>query len=220
MNTTLVTAMNAVTDGAGTESVTDKVFIASSTEMGVETGTGGTAFTYFSSNTLRIGYPTAEAVQNSDYTNSSLNPSAGWHWWLRNPRPSTSCIVRYINTTGVFSSYDNVYEGYRGVRPLCNLPSDILVSDTPDTDGAYTIIWNQTSSDTQALSALTNGSLVKDTGSTYYGVPIIWRVIDKNHTGYPANSVTLITDKIIKIAGFDGKESGNADSNRAAYGNN
>jgi hypothetical protein len=72
----------------------------------------------------------------------------------------------------------------------------------------------------KALSTLANGSLVKDVSSTYYGQPIIFRVIDKNHLGYPSNSVTLITDRIIKIAGFDAKESGNADSGRVSYGNN
>lgn len=37
--------------------------------------------------------------------------------------------------------------------------------------------------------------------------PIIWRVADKNHNGYPSNSVTLIADKIIDIRPYDVKES-------------
>ena len=51
-------------------------------------------------------------------------------------------------------------------------------------------------------------------------LPIIWKVIDKNHTGYPANSITLLTDKIIDLRGFDAKEPANADANRATSGNN
>ena len=31
--------------------------------------------------------------------------------------------------------------GIYGVRPALNLPSDIMVSDTPDTDGAYVLLW-------------------------------------------------------------------------------
>lgn len=36
--------------------------------------------------------------------------------------------------------------------------------------------------------------------------PIIWRVVDKNHSGYPTDSVTLITDKIIDIRAWDSTE--------------
>ena len=40
--------------------------------------------------------------------------------------------------------YDNnAFNGYVGVRPALNLSSSILVSDSPDSDGAYTIVWNQ-----------------------------------------------------------------------------
>ena len=36
--------------------------------------------------------------------------------------------------------------------------------------------------------------------------PIIWRVIDKNHSGYPTGSVTLISDKIIDMRAYDSAE--------------
>ena len=72
----------------------------------------------------------------------------------------------------------------------------------------------------KAISSLPVGAKVKDTGTTYYGSPIIWKVADKNHSGYPANSVTLIAANILKIAAFDAKESGNSDSSRRSYGNN
>ena len=72
----------------------------------------------------------------------------------------------------------------------------------------------------KTLSALSNGALVKDTGTLYNGKPIIWRVIDKNHSGYPTNSVTLMTDRIITLKCFDAMESGNSDGNRRSYGNN
>jgi hypothetical protein len=71
----------------------------------------------------------------------------------------------------------------------------------------------------QPLGALPVGALVRDPDTKYYGAPIVWRVADKNHAGYPANSVTLITDKIIKLAAFDQAEANNADANRKAAGN-
>ena len=40
------------------------------------------------------------------------------------------------------------------------------------------------------------------------------RVADKNHTGYPANSVTLITDKILCMLCADAREPSNSDTDR------
>ena len=48
----------------------------------------------------------------------------------------------------------------------------------------------------KSLSSLAVGALVKDTGTLYNGKPIIWKIADKNHAGFPANSVTLITERI------------------------
>ena len=72
----------------------------------------------------------------------------------------------------------------------------------------------------KALSTLAVGALVKDTGTLYNGKPIIWKIADRNHASYPANSVTLITERIISLKCFDAIESGNSDSNRRSYGNN
>lgn len=70
------------------------------------------------------------------------------------------------------------------------------------------------------LSDLTVGALVCDPNTTYYGAPIVWQVADKNHTGFPGNSVTLVSERILKVACFDAAEAGNSDSNRQTKGNN
>ncbi len=61
----------------------------------------------------------------------------------------------------------------------------------------------------QFLSNLPVGALIKfgkhKVGSEA-AQPIIWIVADKNHSGYPANSVTLITQKIIDLRGYDAIE--------------
>lgn len=69
------------------------------------------------------------------------------------------------------------------------------------------------------ISSLAVGAKVCDPLSKYYGVPVYFLVADKNHTGYPANSTTLITEKIIALKCFDATESG-GDSSRQSYGNN
>lgn len=144
LSTARTVVKNTVADGGGTETVTDKFFLASVTEVGLanEGVAEGTLLAGFSDNASRIAYPTAEAVANSNYTNSSINTGAGWYYWLSTPYAASSYYVRTVYSDGALS-YALAYGGYGGVRPLCNLNSEILVSDTADSDGAYTIVWNQ-----------------------------------------------------------------------------
>ena len=48
----------------------------------------------------------------------------------------------------------------------------------------------------QKISALPVKAKVRDTKTKYYGVPIGWVIGDKNHSGYPANSTTLVLSLI------------------------
>lgn len=130
----------ASVDGGGTESLTDKIFLASADEVGL--GSGG-AFPIFTDNTSRIGYYTAEGVayHNKEISDHSLSLSpitetTARYWWLRNAYASSSYYVRYVITSGALGN-GSAYYGVYGVRPLCNLQSSILVSSTPDSDGVY-----------------------------------------------------------------------------------
>ena len=71
----------------------------------------------------------------------------------------------------------------------------------------------------QSLNALAVGALVKDTGTLYNGKPIIWKIADKGHTGYPSGAVTLITERIISLKCFDAMEPSNSDSDRSDWRN-
>ena len=145
LDTTLTVVKNTVTDGGGSETVTDKVFLLSNTEVGLADENGiaeGSLFSKFSSDTARQAYPTAEAITNSEYTSDSLTVIYPWYWWLRTPNAGSSVYVRYVNSSGALGN-NFAFHGRWGVRPALNLSSDILVSDTTDADGAYTIEWNQ-----------------------------------------------------------------------------
>lgn len=75
----------------------------------------------------------------------------------------------------------------------------------------------------QALSNLAVGSKVKFGKHSINGEvpePIIWTIVDKNHTGYPSNSVTLNTTQIIDVRSFDSHEPNNPNANRVTHGNN
>lgn len=61
----------------------------------------------------------------------------------------------------------------------------------------------------QLLSNLPNRALIKlgsHSVASEAAQPIIWMVADKNHSGYPANSITLITEKIIDQRAYDAGE--------------
>lgn len=179
LNTTH-TVGKAQVDGGGTESCTDKIFFATCTEVGLSGDvTAGSKLALFSNDTSRQAKPTAEAVSKSEYKNSSLNANSFWYWWLADAYASNSYDVRDVRSSGALNWY-RAYNGNWGVRPLCNIKSDILVSDNPDSDGAYTIIWNRAPS---APSTITVPETVRG-GST---LEISWGTstdADGNLSGY------------------------------------
>jgi len=61
-------------------------------------------------------------------------------WWLRTPHQSRAEEVRIIVYDGTQES-SSAYQGNFGIRPALNLKASVMVSDTPDGDGAYTVLW-------------------------------------------------------------------------------
>jgi hypothetical protein len=142
---TTVVVNKASVDGGGQENVTSKVFLLSYAEVGLSGDAAeGSVHELFSSggNAGRVAMPTADAVESSEYTNSSLNVNSGWYYWCRSPYVSYSDYVRYVGAGGSTNTYYASY-GSVGVRPAWNLLSGNLVSDSPDADGCYTMIYNQ-----------------------------------------------------------------------------
>jgi len=143
LQTTLTVAKSS-TDGGGSETFTKKVFLLSTTEVGLANENGiaeGTRLALFTSeNSSRLCYPTAAAVANSDYSDSSLAVDKLWSWWLRTPYAPRAHRVRRVFTDGSLLN-SNANTGSGGLRPALNLISSLLVSDTTDADGCYTIPW-------------------------------------------------------------------------------
>ena len=126
--TTTHTVGKATVDGGGTESCADKIFLATCTEVGLSGDvTAGSKLALFSNDSSRLAYPTAEAVSKSEYTNGSFNVNSPWYWWLADAYASNSYGVRDVNSSGAMN-WDDAYNGSYGVRPLCYLKSEILVS--------------------------------------------------------------------------------------------
>lgn len=101
-----------------------KCFSLSAAEIG-NGGSDGTVFSYLNTQANRIAYQdeTATAV----------------YWWLRSPNSSINISAYYVNTDGGVSNY-YVYGGNYCARPALALSSEILVSDSADSSGCYTIV--------------------------------------------------------------------------------
>ena len=106
--------------------VTDKIFLASMAEVGLE------------GDSAKEGYKFPIFTNNSSRISKNFNDSKTI-WWTRTADGSGG--VYGVDSDG--SSYYSYPRYGRGVRPLCNLKSRILVSENTDSEGAYTIIWNQ-----------------------------------------------------------------------------
>ena len=155
LETTVTVAKNTVTDGGSYETVKAKMHLPSTTEVGLANENNiaeGVKLALFSDNTSRLAYPTAECVSNSTYKDSNLKTSAAWYYWLRTPYSGDSYSVRAVNSSGALG-YSLAYSGSRGVRPLCNLNSSILVSDSTNAKGNYEFQWNAAPSTPSGISS-------------------------------------------------------------------
>jgi len=100
-----------------------KCFSLSAAEVG-NGDSDGTAFSYLSTQANRIAY--------QDETTTAVI------WWLRSPDSGYNYSACSVYTGGSVS-YDSVYVGSDCARPALALSSEILVSDSADSSGCYTI---------------------------------------------------------------------------------
>ena len=138
LDTTLKVALNTVTDGGNYETITRKVFLASRAETfgsAENSVMEGSLLALFAENTnaVRVAYQGQTTVQDGGTAGSA------WYWWLRTPNSSNSFSVRVVSSGGALGN-GGAYIGSGGVRPLCNLKSDTLVSDSVDDEGCYELL--------------------------------------------------------------------------------
>ena len=100
-----------------------KCFSLSAAEVG-NGGSDGTAFSYLSTQANRIAY--------QDETTTAVR------WWLRSPYSSRGNDAYGVYAGGGVNN-DVVCNGSHCARPALALSSEILVSDSADSSGCYTI---------------------------------------------------------------------------------
>ena len=233
LNTTWTTT-TAEVDGDNTETFQSKITLPSTTEMNLESNTGGSKLDIFDSNEDRT--------------------IAGKYYWCRTPFPSKPSGERMVDIKGKLSAI-LVNQTTVGVRPICSIPETTLVSDTPDSDGCYTLIapplertvaWDKSKNfyarqftynskkqyqtmlegataylpimpDGQELSKLPSKSKVK---LGRYGDADLQWLVSRNAENklilvLDSNSISALGNKIL-----DAAEPNNSNSDRRNYGNN
>lgn len=132
IDTTLTTTLT-ILDGGGTEQVTDKIFLPSFTEVGRTTLGGpyaqGTPYSYYVTNPNEIFATTIDGRKG--------------YYWLRSPTSQDSTYMAGIVSDGSISTWNQVNSTSGYIRPVCNIHMDTYVSDTSNSDGIYTLVWNR-----------------------------------------------------------------------------
>lgn len=139
-------------DGGSYENISRKVFLPSGTEIGDTRQTDyieGAKWAYFDSGSRSVSL-TPQAYNNTLSTEKPGKEGAAWGWWLRTPWDTTSTSLSVVTTGGYAAGY-SAYYGRYGVRPALNLSSTISVSDTSDSEGCYTFIWNSAPSNPASI---------------------------------------------------------------------
>ena len=113
---TKVTAKNTVTDGGGYEEVSSKIFLLSTTEVGLANENSiaeGSIYAYYSaSNTNdRRKKNLANDAAKGNYS-SATSP---WYWWLRTPYSGNSSSARAVNADGTLSGTTWAVKGLPGL---------------------------------------------------------------------------------------------------------
>lgn len=137
LETSLTVALNTVTDGGGSKTIADKMFLASNTEVGLANENNiveGKLLSIFNDDASRLSCCTMKAIEDSNWAGKPADENTAWMWWLRTPKTDTPNSPRCVIASGTLS-WSDARHGAIGVRPLCNISSSIKV--TQDEDGIY-----------------------------------------------------------------------------------
>lgn len=106
------------TDGGGMENVSGKIALMSTTELGLESGTGGNKLDIF---------------------NSDEDRAIGKTYWTRTPYYSHASNVRYVTESGGLGNIDQAYADLYDRRRYICAPNPSTPVSGPDDEGYYTI---------------------------------------------------------------------------------
>ena len=208
---TTIRVVKPSVDGGSYEDVVRKVFLPSTTEVGLSNENSiaeGAAWVYYTNNTARIGYVTQQCFSNTPSSSKPSSKTTAWYWWLRTPYYSNTSYVRAVRSDGSLGNGTYAFRGFIGVRPALNLSSSLLVSDSTDTDGCYTVVWESepVQPTTYAVTVQNDGNGTASASPTTAEAGTEITLTATANTGYhfsewqvisPATGVTISDNKFI-----------------------
>ncbi|MCL2670531.1 MAG: DUF6273 domain-containing protein [Clostridiales bacterium] len=150
------TTLNVYVAGSTLGNIIASVFLPSIIEVGVPISANqetGAQYPIFANDVSRLCYPTAQAVSANQHTSGPTSTSVAHQWMLRSIRGTASTYV--ISKNGTRDQYTGS-QANQMFRPGINIPLTTLVSDTPDTNGYYTIVWNSAPTTPPSINVPTN----------------------------------------------------------------
>ena len=141
---TTIRCLQPTIDGGKYADISAQVFLPSLTEVTGEILNNiaeGARWSFFQTSPSLMAKLTNQVVENTTL-NYALTMGANHDWWLRTPNPTSSYFLRYVSEGGATTYNTSPSGGSIGVRPAMNLTSTLSVSDTTDSDGCYTAVWN------------------------------------------------------------------------------
>lgn len=142
------------------EIITRKVFLPSIKERydaAIGGYNDGTIWEYFVNNNAEVTTITQQAYDNSTYLGKQLGDvNRNCYYWLR----SISSIdddyqAKFITTPTTSVYYHGDVTTAYGIRPALNISSTYKVSDTTDSDGCYSVIFNSAPTQTPTINVPT-----------------------------------------------------------------
>lgn len=138
-----INAILTVTSSVG-GALNKKVFLPGLYEMGINTSSHD--WGYYLTNDDRIAYNTQQWFENTTNTDKPSGIESPATYWLydvysNNGYRNYTISGNWPEQGGTHwsTSYDG--DSGSGIRPFLNLSSSLLVSDSTDTDGCYTVVW-------------------------------------------------------------------------------
>lgn len=99
-----------------------------------------TALELFKQQNTAQAFVTSQCLTN---TTCQIKPSGETYAWAWLTSSYDNSSIYIILESGVGSTVSQPKAGHHGVRPALNVDTNTLVSDTTDSDGCYTILYNQ-----------------------------------------------------------------------------
>jgi hypothetical protein len=148
-NSILSTTVRTRASDAGQRDTVDKIFLPSMVELGLESSTGeGSTWEYYS-NPDYLAAPLSQNVYDNTLASFKEDiPEEVLQSYAYFTRTRYQYYVAYHVGAVIWGVSDKDNTGYciasvpSAIRPVINVSSSLLISDTTDSDGCYTTTWN------------------------------------------------------------------------------